>query len=133
MKVVFDTNVLLSATLWDKSEAQKLLFELIKADASIYSSVEILSEYKKVLKRDFNYTDEEIASILETVLATLTLVEPLEKVHVVEDDPEDNKIIECALAAHAEYIISYDPHLLNLKEYRSIKIVLPKVVRRELR
>ena len=133
MKVVFDTNVLLSATLWDKSEAQKLLFELIKADASIYSSVEILSEYKKVLKRDFNYTDEEIASILETVLATLTLVEPLEKVHVVEDDPEDNKTIECALAAHAEYIISYDPHLLNLKEYRSIKIVLPKVVRRELR
>ena len=133
MKVVFDTNVLLSATLWDKSEAQKLLFELIKADASIYSSVEILSEYKKVLKRDFNYTDEEIASILETVLATLTLVEPLEKVHVVEDDPENNKIIECALAAHAEYIISYDPHLLNLKEYRSIKIVLPKVVRRELR
>jgi len=132
MKVVFDTNVLLSATLWDKSEAQKLLFEFIKADVTIYSSVEILSEYKKVLKRDFDYTAEEITSILEIVLATLTLVEPLEKVHVVEDDPEDNKIIECALAAHADYIISYDPHLLNLKEYNGIKIVLPRVVRREL-
>lgn len=132
MRVVFDTNVLLSATLWDKSEAQKLLFELINGNVTIYSSVEILSEYKKVLKRDFDYTDEEIAFILETILATLTLVEAVERVQVVKDDPEDNKIIECALAAHADYIISYDPHLLNLKEYNDIKIVLPKVVRREL-
>ncbi|MBI5797464.1 putative toxin-antitoxin system toxin component, PIN family [Candidatus Woesearchaeota archaeon] len=132
MKVVFDTNVLLSATLWYESEAQKLLFELIKADFTIYSSVEILSEYKKVLKRDFNYTHEEIGSILETVLATLILVEPIEKIYVVKDDPEDNKIIECALAANADCIISYDAHLLKLEEYRGIKIVLPKVVRREL-
>ena len=132
MRVVFDTNVLLSATLWDKSEAQKLFFELINRDVIIHSSVEILSEYKKVLKRDFHYSDEEVASILETVLATLTLVEPVERVQIVKDDPEDNKIIECALAAHADYIISYDLHLLNLKEYNGINIVLPKVVRREL-
>jgi putative PIN family toxin of toxin-antitoxin system len=125
-KFVFDTNVLLSATLWDGSVAQKLLFKLIKADIQIFSSQEILEEYKKILKRDFDYSNEEINEIMGKVLQFLNLVSPNEKVEVVKEDVDDNKIIECALESKAEYILSYDKHLLNLKEYFGIKIIKPE-------
>jgi predicted nucleic acid-binding protein len=58
MVVTFDTNALLSATLWDGSVAQKLLYDLIRQNVKIYSSMEILNEYQKVLKRDFGKEKE---------------------------------------------------------------------------
>ena len=57
MAVTFDTNVLLSATLWDGSVAQKLLFDLIRQEIKIYSTTGIISEYQEILKRDFDFLD----------------------------------------------------------------------------
>lgn len=125
-KVVFDTNVLISATLWDNSVAQKFLFKCIKENIPIFSSQEIIEEYKEILARDFDYNEQEIGEILERVLQFLTLVTPGIKVDIVKEDPDDNKIIECAVESKAEYILSYDKHLLNLKEYQGIKIVQPE-------
>lgn len=125
MKVVFDTNVLLSSTLWDGSVAQKLLFELIRSDSKIFSSTEIISEYKNILKRDFDYSDEEIAHIMKRVLAFVTLITSEEKLDVVKDDPDDNKILECAVSSASQYIITYDKHLLNIREFKGIKIIKP--------
>lgn len=130
MNVVLDTNVLLSSTLWDGSEAQKLLFKLIRSDIKVFTSPDILSEYERVLKRDFDYSDGEILNILEKVLAFAALVKPSEKIAVVKEDPDDDKIIECAVAANAEYIITYDKHLLNLGRFRGIKVVKPNEVLR---
>ena len=104
MNIVFDTNVLISSTQWDNSVSQKLLFKLIEKNANIFSSREILNEYQKVLKRDFEYSNEELIKIMEKVLLLLKLVEPKEKIDVVKNDPEDNKIIECAVASNSEYI-----------------------------
>ena len=127
MNIVFDTNVLLSATLWQGSVAQKLLFKLINANIPIFSSPEILAEYKNVLKRDFAYTDQDIVQIMERVLLFLTVLTPTEKVDIIKEDPDDNKIIECALASHANYIITYDKkHLLKIKEYCGIKLITPE-------
>lgn len=129
MVVTFDTNTLLSATLWDGSVAQKLLYDLIRQNVKIYSSLEILNEYQKVLKRDFDFSDEDAAEIMEKVLAFVTLIKPKEKVKVVKDDPDDNIIIECALESNSKYIITYDPHLLKLKEYEKIQIIKPEIAR----
>jgi len=129
MAVTFDTNVLLSATLWDGSVAQKLLYDLIRQNVKIYSSLEILNEYQKVLKRDFDFSDEEIADIMEKVLAFVTLVKPKEKVKVVKEDPDDNAIIECALESKSKYIITYDHHLLKLKMHKEIQIIKPEIAR----
>ncbi len=126
MRVVFDTNVLLSSTLWDGSVAQKLVFKLIKHDVKIFASENILSEYKKVLKRDFEYSDEKILGIVEKLLLFLNLVTPVEKVDVIKEDPDDNKIIDCALASSSDCIITYDKHLLNLKSYGKVKIITPE-------
>lgn len=126
MQVVFDTNVLLSSTLWEGSVAQKLLFKLIKHDVKIFASEDILAEYKKVLTRDFEYSDEKILSIVEKLLLFLNLVNPVEKVDVVKEDPDDNKVIDCALASSSDYLITYDKHLLNLKSFGKVRIITPE-------
>ena len=126
IKVVLDTNILLSSTLWNNSEAQKLLFKLIRKNVQIYSSVEILSEYQEVLKRDFDYSDKEISYIVEKIFTFTTLIKPKKRVDVVKDDPDDNKIIECAIESSSKNIITYDKHLLNIGEYEGIKIIKPK-------
>lgn len=125
MAVTFDTNVLLSATLWDGSIAQKLLFDLIRQNVKIHSSTKILSEYQEVLKRDFDFSDENIAEIMEKVLTFITLVNPTMKVEVVKEDPDDNLIIECALESISKYIITYDKHLLDIEEYQGIRVITP--------
>ena len=60
------------------------------------------------------------------ILEYTKIVRPIKKVEVVKDDPDDNKIIECALTAEADYIVSGDSHLFNIKEVLGIKILKPK-------
>ncbi len=126
MNITFDTNVLLSATLWDSSVAQKLLFRLINVEAKIFSSKEILSEYQNIIKRDFDYSDAEIDSILEKIFSFISLVTPSEKVEIVKEDPADNRVLECAQESNSDYIVTYDTHLLNLKYFDRIKIMKPE-------
>ena len=126
MKFTLDTNFLVSATQWDYSVAHKLLEKFIRENQELFTSNEILEEFEDILKRDFKYSNEETRNITEKVLQFLTLVIPSKKIDVVKDDPDDNKIIECALESNAEYIISYDKHLLKLKEFQGIKIVRPE-------
>ena len=125
-KIVFDTNVLISATLWDNSVAQKFLFKCINEDIQIFSSQDIIEEYRRILARDFDYNEQEIGEILEIVLQFVILVIPSKKIDVIKEDADDNKIVECAIESNAEYIISYDKHLLKLKEYQRIKIIRPE-------
>jgi putative PIN family toxin of toxin-antitoxin system len=126
MKIVFDTNVLISSTLWDNSVAQKFLFKCIKENVQIFSSQDIIEEYKEILGRDFDYEKQKIGEILQRVLRFLTLVTPSQKIDAVKEDADDNKIIECAVECKANFILSYDNHLLKLKEYQRIKIARPE-------
>lgn len=126
MSVVFDTNVLLSSTLWDGSVSQKLLFRIIRSDVKIFLSADILSEYRRILRRDFDYSDDEAVQLMEKILSFATLVKPVEKIDVVKEDFEDNKVIECAVASSSDYIITYDRHLLNFGKFRGIRIITPE-------
>ncbi len=126
MKITADTNFFISATQWDYSVSHKLLIKLIKEEVKIFSTKEILEEFAEVLQRDFKYNEEEIKNIIEKVLSFATIIEPTEKIDIIKDDPDDNKIIECAIASESNYIISYDKHLLNIKEFGGIKIKTPE-------
>ncbi len=126
MKVVFDTNVLISATMWDNSIAHRLFIKLIKENAEIVTSVDILEEYKKVLIRDFKYNEGDIKYIITTLLSLLKIIKPTIKVDVIKEDPDDNKILECAISSNSEIILSYDNHLLKLKKFKDIKIIRPE-------
>ncbi len=126
MNIVFDTNALISATLWYESSAQKVLNKILKEGHSIYSSADIITEYRNVLRRDFNFPEEKINLFLGKILSFVNIIMPLEKIKFIEDYPDDNKILECVISSSSDYIITYDNHLLNIKEFRGIKIIKPE-------
>ncbi|PIN91352.1 putative toxin-antitoxin system toxin component, PIN family [Candidatus Pacearchaeota archaeon CG10_big_fil_rev_8_21_14_0_10_32_14] len=128
MKFTLDTNFLISATQWKNSVAHKLLIKLIEADAQLFTTKEIIEEFNEVLIRDFKYSNEEVENIIEKILFITTLVSPSIKLDIIKDDPDDNIVLECAQESNSEYIITYDKHLLKLKEYQGIKIIKPEDV-----
>ena len=123
MRIVLDTNVLISATLWDNSLSHKLLIKLIEKNIEIFTRLEIIEEYKKVPLRDFKYKIEEAESIIQHLISFLGIVNPISWLEVIKEDPSDNKILECAIASSSTFILSYDNHLLKLKEFGEIKIL----------
>ncbi len=85
-------------------------------------STSILSELASILKSKFVWDDEDIREALMVVGRHAELVKPGIRLRVLEDDA-DNRVLECAVEGHAEWIISGDHHLLSLKEFRGIPIV----------
>lgn len=130
MNVVLDTNVLISATLWKGSEAQKLLIKLTESNFKLFTSKDILSEYGRVLIRDFDHSKEQARIKVERLAVICMLVTSSRKIVVVKEDPADNKIIECAVESSSDYIVTYDKHLLKLKKFENIKILAPEEMMR---
>lgn len=126
MEITVDTNFLVSATQWDYSVAHKLLIKLLEKNIRIFTTKDVLQEFSEVLERDFQYSSEEIAEIIEKIMVFVILIEKKSKIYAVEDDPDDNKILECAVDSNSQYIITYDQHLLKIKEFRGIKIFKPE-------
>ena len=130
MNITFDNNVLLSAILWDGSVSQKLLFDLIRrGDVELFVSQDILNEFRRVLKRDFSYEEQEIKPLVTLVKQVFKVVDAPVEVHVVEADPDDDIVIACAIKSKSEYIITYNDHLTDLKSYNNVKIITPEAAR----
>lgn len=124
-KAVLDTNIFISSIFW-RGNPHKIIGLAIDKRIEIYTSPEILMELENVLKRDFHEEKEFVERQIALILEYSQIVKPTDKVRVVDSDPEDDKIIDCALCSKADYIISGDPHLFNLKEVFGIKILKPK-------
>ncbi len=124
-KIVLDTNVLISATFW-KGPSYEITILTIKQKIQSFTSIEILEEYGKILKRDFKQTEDEIHKKIKTILLFNKIINPTTKIIAIKEDPDDNKIIEAAIESKAKYIISGDKHLLKLKQFREIKIIKPR-------
>lgn len=125
-RAVLDTNIYVSSVFWEMGNPHKIIEKAIEGKTEIFISNEILKEIEKVLKRDFEESEDFIQEQINLIKGYSEIVEGTEKVDVVKDDPDDNIIIECAMTANAEFIVSGDRHLLNLKEYAGIKIITPK-------
>jgi len=125
-KAVFDTNVYVSAVAFGGK--LEILFRLSwspRRQFKLYTSNEILKETVRVLASDkFQFTREEIADAIASIIDAADVIEPKTKIKVVTDDP-DNRILECAVKAKADFIVSGDSHLLDLKEYKGIRILKP--------
>ena len=82
MRFVLDTNVLLSATLWNSSVSRKLLSKIIENSHEIFSSLEIISEYRKVPQRDFAYNDEDVDNLTSFLFSFVNLINAANKLDV---------------------------------------------------
>lgn len=126
MKVVIDTNVIVKAAK-GKGPPRKILDAWIEGKFQLLISNTILLEYEEVLNLPkFKFPKYTIANLLYPFLTRAIHISPQELHNVVVEDPDDNKFIDCAVEGDANYIVSDDPHLLKLKEYRGIKIVNPR-------
>lgn len=123
MKIVLDTNVLVSGYLWGGNE-ENLVKKCMRKELRNIISPEILLELEKVLSyKKFKLEKDEVEAILENILSFSTLVKPKHHFRVIEEDPNDDKFLNCADEGGAHYIVSGDKHLLRLKEFEGIKIV----------
>ncbi len=122
-KVVIDTNVFISGFGWD-GKPEVILALLRDNRIKSHISSEIFEELKKVVSYPkLKFSEILQDKILEFVFFYSEFVEPKQHRPIIIDDPNDNKFIECAIEADAEFIISGDSHLLNIREYGTIKIV----------
>ena len=123
--VVLDTNVLISAFLF--GGAPREIVELIVAgviDCSL--SPVILDEVRGVLKRPkFGLSPRQVMSLVEELGSLCEVVNPSASIHKVIADPDDDRVLECAVEARADVIVSGDIHLLELGKYKNILILNP--------
>ena len=123
LKVVLDTNVLISAILFG-GKPRQILEKAIRGEIRLCLSEPILEELKGVLQRSkFDYSPEMIQFILTELTSIADFVNPSDTIDVVLEDSEDNRILECAAEAKANYIISGDSHLLKLSRYRNMEVL----------
>lgn len=125
IRVVFDTNVLVSAIGFGGKPWECLVVafagdvELVTADAAI-------AEFERVLGYDrLPFTDAERDRYPALIRDEAILVEPSQSFEIIEDDPEDDLFLEIAVEADAAYIVSGDPHLTDLGQFHGVDIVTP--------
>jgi putative PIN family toxin of toxin-antitoxin system len=130
IRVVPDTNVYVSALLW-MGVSHRLLCLAEAGDLIFITTPTIMEELRDVLGRPkfrlrIAALDTSVAELMESLLSVVEIIQDVTIEPVVERDPDDDKILACALAARAEWIVSGDGHLLALKRYKGIAIVTPR-------
>lgn len=124
-EAVLDTNVLVSAALSD-GKPYEILALAENGDIVSITSPAIIAELRDVLTRDrLPFTDEQVEELATKILSISRVIHPEIDLNVIEDDPDDDKILECAVAGDADYIVSGDSHLLDLGQHAEIQIHSP--------
>ncbi len=125
-KVVLDNNVLVSAFGWHGTpeEVMKLV---TTGKITNFTSMEMLAELARVVRHPkLRFPESLQAEIIETVFTSSSLVNVSESLNIINLDPADNRVLECAVTACADYIISGDGHLLEIGNFGTILIVKAK-------
>lgn len=124
--VVADTNVIVSALLWEGNES-KIVGLVEEGKIKLLTSIALLDELKKVLMYERFGLDEKMGDDnIKYILTISKIISPKRRLRVIREDPADNRVLECALEGKARYIVSGDKHLVRLKKFGGIKIVRAK-------
>lgn len=137
IRVVIDTNILVSGIISPKSSPAKIIDFWRERKLTFVTSLKILAEVKRVLSyprisQKYHLGPSETEEIIKGFSVFSEICSPKERVSVVKDDPADNKFLEAAICAGVQFIVSGDKHLLRLKEYRGIKIISARQFLEEL-
>lgn len=124
-RIVLDTNVLISAILFGGKPRRVL--DLVNSgliDCSL--SIAILDELKDVLQRPkFGFSPDACFHIVEELHGGCDIISASISFDVIRSDPDDNRVLECAVEARAHFIVSGDSHLLDLGKFEKIRILSP--------
>jgi uncharacterized protein len=130
---VLDTNILISARISKGGTPARLLSILLGQGFNIelLTSADLLDEVERVLqypriKRKYNLTDDDLTNYLRTIEEVSARIDVQSVDAIIGDDPDDDRVLACAFEGHADYVVSGDPHLLDLGEYEGIMIISPR-------
>lgn len=122
MKVVFDTNIYISAFVIPGGNAEKAYLRAVNRDFELYTSISILTELARKLEEKFGWEKEKIAQLLTYISKTAEVLKTSMHIKILADAP-DNRILECAVEANAGLLVTGDKHLLKIKQYEGFKII----------
>ena len=123
MKVVFDTNIFISAFVIPGGKAEEAYLYGLKGDFTLCTSVAILTETAQKLREKFGWQENRIARLLRAIAKIATVIKTQPDLHLLADEP-DNRILECAIEVKADFIVTGDKHLLDLEHFQDIDIVM---------
>src|SRR6266542_1863763 len=130
MRVVLDTNTIISRYLSPSGTPARIFQYWEQGAFTLVVSEPILVEIERVffyplINKRLRLSDKAIAGIVAGFATFWELVTPQQRLRVVEADPDDDMFIECAVEGKADYLVSGDPHLTDIKEYEGIQILTP--------
>lgn len=125
IRVVIDTNIFVSSFFNPNGNPKRVIDLWKNRKITLCVTEEILEEYVEVLARLGFSNEPELEELLRLFKKknNIIYIASTPKFNLIKDDPSDNKFIECAVTAQAQYIISGDKHLLNLEMFRNIRII----------
>lgn len=131
MRVVVDTGVLVSGLISRSGAPARVLDLWAAGTVTVLVSEDLAKEYREVLSRPRFATLGTIEERMELLhgligLSNVEAVEISETVDVVREDPDDNRVLECAASGAAEVVVTGDQDLLRLSEFRGIRILSPR-------
>lgn len=122
MKVVLDTNIFISAFVIPGGKAEAAYSHALRKDFTLYSSVAILTETAQKLREKFGWQQDKITSLLKAIAKVAIVIKTEPHLHHLTDEP-DNRVLECAEAVGADFIVTGDKHLLFLKHFQNSDVV----------
>lgn len=122
MKAVYDTNVYVAASLASGGEAEQALLRAHRRQVELFTSLPILTEVAGVLRGKFGVSEAAVTPVLRAIVRAAVVARPRRRVSALEDEP-DNRVLECAVEAGADLIVTGDRDLLRLREFEGIAIV----------
>ena len=126
MKIVLDINILVSSFFWG-GNPRKIMERVVDGKDTLFTCKEILEETAVVLARPkFNVSIEYITHLIHSIEELANYISVTGAIQNVCRDSDDDKILECALLANVDYIITGDDDLLVLEEFRGIRIITAK-------
>jgi len=125
LRVVFDTNVYISAALHGR-EAETVLDLASAHRLALLTSPDILAELEEKMGDKLGWPPEHVRLFLDTIGDIVEIVEPQITLNVVTEDDDDNRVLECAVTGSADLIVTFDKDLLRLKSYETAGIITPR-------
>ena len=122
IRVVLDTNIYISALMFGGKPGSVFELAMLRAFVTLIS-IPLLEELEEKLTLKFEVTPQDCAAVRERILRVADVVRPRRLLHVIEDDPDDDRVLECAVEGSADFIITGDRHLLKLGNYGASKIL----------
>lgn len=122
MRVVFDTNIYISALVFPGGLAEKAIYRVLEGKNELFISKAILDELLRVLATKFSKDREELARLAVWLSEIAQFVSPKRKITVLRDEA-DHRILECAVEAGAEVIVTGDREILDLVQFEGIRIL----------